>query len=92
MKRLRAPSAHAATSCVSKVMKETLDGLARMKARYLEEYGREEGALPEEHFKLRGSWESVLEGALSVNSGMDACVGLYDDYYDLYVLMGQIED
>ena len=68
------------------------DGLARMKARYLEEYGREEGALPEEHFKLRGSWESVLEGALSVNSGMDACVGLYDDYYDLYVLMGQIED
>ena len=68
------------------------DGLARMKARNLEEYGREEGALPEEHFKLRGSWESVLEGALSVNSGMDACVGLYDDYYDLYVLMGQIED
>ena len=68
------------------------DGLARMKARNLEKYGREEGALPEEHFKLRGSWESVLEGALSVNSGMDACVGLYDDYYDLYVLMGQIED
>ena len=57
-----------------------------MKARYLEEYGREEGVLPEEHFKLRGFWESVLEGALSVNSG------LYDDYYDLYVLMGQIED
>ena len=68
------------------------DGLERMKARNLEKYGREEGALPEEHFKLRGSWESVLEGALSVNSGMDACVGLYDDYYDLYVLMGQIED
>ena len=68
------------------------DGLARMKERNLEKHGHEEGATPEEHFKERGSWESVLEGALSVNSGMDACLGLYDDYYDLYVLMGQIED
>ena len=68
------------------------DGLERMKARNLERYGHEEGALPDEIFAETGSWEAVLEGALSVNSGMDACVGLYDDYYDLYVLMGQIDD
>ena len=49
-------------------------------------------ALPGEIFAETGFWEAGLLGALSVNSGMDACVGLYDDYYDLYFLMGQIED
>jgi len=68
------------------------EGLAKMKARNLEKYGREEGPLPDQLFEEKGSWEAVLVGALSVNSGMDACLGLYDDYYDLYVLMGQIED
>ena len=68
------------------------EGLEAMKARNLEKYGHEEGPLPDELFEQYGSWEMVLEKSFSVNSGMDACLGLYDDYYDLYVLAGQVED
>ncbi|MBO7520108.1 MAG: hypothetical protein J6T73_04950, partial [Clostridia bacterium] len=32
------------------------------------------------------------EKAFSANVGMDACLGLYDDYYDLYVALGQVTD
>lgn len=64
--------------------------LAAAKARNLEQYGHEEGPLPDELYEKYGSWEMVLEKAFSVNSGMDACLGLYDQYYDLYVLAGQI--
>ena len=28
------------------------------------------------------SWETVIAKAFSTNSGMDACLGLYDDYYE----------
>lgn len=68
------------------------EGLEAMKARNLEKYGHEEGPLPDELFEQYGSWEMVLEKSFSVNSGMDACLGLYDDYYDLYVLAGQVHD
>ena len=57
------------------------EGLAAAKARNLEKYGHEEGPLPDELYKQYGSWETVLEKAFSTNSGMDACLGLYDDYY-----------
>ena len=67
-------------------------GLAAAKARNLEKYGHEEGPLPDELYEQYGSWETVLEKAFSVNSGMDACLGLYDDYYELYIMVGQIED
>ena len=67
------------------------DGLATVKARNLEQYGHEEGPTPDELYEKYGSWEMVLEKAFSANSGMDACLGLYDDYYDLYVLAGQLE-
>ena len=30
--------------------------------------------------------------AFSVNAGMDACLGLYDDYYDVYVALGQVQE
>ena len=66
------------------------EGLETMKARNLEKYGHEEGPLPDELFEQYGSWEMVLEKTFSVSSGMDACLGLYDDYYDLYVLAGQV--
>ena len=66
------------------------DGLAAVKARNLDTYGHEEGPLPEELFEKYGSWEKVLEKAFSVNSGMDACLGLYDDYFMLYVASGQV--
>ena len=68
------------------------EGLAAAKARNLEKYGHEEGPLPDELYKQYGSWETVLEKAFSTNSGMDACLGLYDDYYELYVMAGQVED
>ena len=66
------------------------EGMAAIRARNLEKYGHEEGPLPDELYVKYGSWETVLAKAFSVSSGMDACVGLYDDYYDLYVSVGQI--
>ena len=68
------------------------EDLARVKARNLEQYGHEEGPLPEELYEQYGSWEQVIEKAFSVNAGMDACLGLYDEYYELYLTIGQIED
>ena len=67
------------------------EGLAAVKARNLEKYGHEEGPLADELYKQYGSWETVLAKAFSANLGMDACLGLYDDYYPLYVLLGQAE-
>ncbi len=67
------------------------EGLERLKARNLEQYGHEEGPLPEELYEKYGSWTMVIAKALSVNSGMDACLGLYDDYFALYVAVGQVE-
>ena len=70
--------------------KDDPDGLAAAKARNLEEYGHEEGPLPDELFEKYGSWEKVLEKSFALNMGMDACLGLYDDYYDVYVALGQV--
>ena len=70
--------------------KDDPEGLAKMKERNLEKYGHEEGPLPEELYKQYGSWEKVTEKAFSANVGMDACLGLYDDYYFLYVALGQV--
>ena len=66
------------------------EGLAEVKARNLEKYGHEEGPLPEELYEKYGSWERVIEKAFSTNAGMDACLGLYDDYYFLYVAQGDV--
>ena len=66
------------------------EGLAELKARNLEKYGHEEGPLPDELYEKYGSWERVMEKSFSTNAGMDACLGLYDDYYFLYVAMGDV--
>ena len=66
------------------------EGLAALKERNLEKYGHEEGPLPEELFEKYGSWERVMEKAFSTNAGMDACLGLYDNYYFLYVALGDV--
>ncbi len=66
------------------------EGLAALKARNLEKYGHKEGPLPDELYAQYGSWERVLEKAFSPNAGMDACLGLYDDYYFLYVALGDV--
>ena len=70
--------------------KDDPEGLERAKKRNLEEYGDENGGSPEFFYKKYGSWEKVIEKSFSVNSGMDACLGLYDDYYELYIAAGQI--
>lgn len=66
--------------------------LASVKQRNLEKYGHEEGPLPDELYEQYGSWERVIEKAFSANAGMDACLGLYDDYYDIYVILDQFEE
>ena len=66
------------------------EGLAELKARNLEKYGHEEGPLPDELYEKYGSWERVMEKSFSTNAGMDACLGLYDDYYFLYAALGDV--
>ncbi len=66
--------------------------LAAVKKRNLEKYGHEDGPTADELFAQYGSWERVLEEAFSHNSGMDACVGLYDEYYSYYVAFGYVEE
>jgi glucose-1-phosphatase len=62
------------------------EGLELVKKRNLEVYGNENGPTPEFLFEKYGSWEMVLIKALGTNPGMDACLGFYDEYYDLYDL------
>lgn len=66
------------------------EGLAKLKARNLELYGNENGGSPEYFYNRYGSWETVIDKSFSTNSGMDACLGLYDDYFALYVILGQV--
>ena len=66
--------------------------LAVTKASNLEAYGDENGPTADSLYEKYGSWEMVLEKAFSINSGMDACCGLYDDFYYVYVKSGQVED
>lgn len=66
--------------------KDDAEGLARAKASNLENYGNENGGTPEYFYNKYGSWETVIEKALSSNPGMDACLGLYDKYYDTYLI------
>ncbi len=66
--------------------------LAEAKKSNLETYGHEEGPTPDELFEKYGSWTVVLQKAFSSNMGMDACCGLYDEYYWLYIELGYVED
>ncbi len=61
-------------------------GLAKVKKSNLDTYGNEEGPTVESLYAKYGSWQTVLEKALSTNAGMDACLGLYDDMYDIHEL------
>lgn len=59
------------------------EGLAAVKESNLKKYGNENGSTADSLFEKYGSWEIVLEKAFSSNPGMDACLGLYDDSFDL---------
>ena len=72
--------------------KDDPEGLAAAKARNLEKYGHEEGPLADELYAQYGSWQTVLAKAFSTNMGMDACLGLYDDYYSVYVALSLLEE
>ena len=67
------------------------DALAALKESNLERYGHEEGPLADELYEKYGSWETVIEKAFSHNCGVDACLGLYDDYYNYYVDFGYVK-
>ena len=67
------------------------DGLEKLKQSNLENYGHEEGPTPDELFEKYGSWQMVLQKSFSTNMGMDACCGLYDEYYQLYIELGYVE-
>lgn len=57
-------------------------GLEKVKKSNLETYGNENGPTPESLFEKYGSWETVIIKSFSSNSGMDACLGLYDIQYE----------
>ena len=58
------------------------EGLERVKQSNLETY--------EQLYEKYGSWQTVLEKALSTNAGMDACLGFYDENYDSYDIMDRV--
>ena len=60
------------------------EGLKLVKESNLQTFGQEEGPTPDQLYEKYGSWQTVIEKALSSNPGMDACLGLYDEYYDTY--------
>jgi len=66
--------------------KDDPEGLAKVKQSNLETYGHEEGPDADDLFAKYGSWQTVMEKALSTNAGMDACLGFYDEYYFTYGL------
>ena len=73
------------------VYKDDPEGLAQVKQSNLDTYGHEDGPTPDELFEKYGSWTVVLQKAFSPNMGMDACCGLYDEYYWLYIELGYVE-
>ena len=64
--------------------KDDPEGLEKLKQSNLAKYGNENGPTPEYLYDKYGSWEIVLEKAYEANPGADACLGLYDMYYDTY--------
>ena len=66
--------------------KDDPEGLEKLKQSNLAKYGNENGPTPEYLYDRYGSWEAVLDKAYEANPGADACLGLYDMYYDTYDL------
>ncbi|MBR5376239.1 MAG: hypothetical protein IK139_03065 [Lachnospiraceae bacterium] len=64
-------------------------GLEKVKKSNLKTYGNEEGPTADSLYNKYGSWEMVLQKAFSTNHGMDACLGLYDDNYFKYQVLGE---
>ena len=71
--------------------KDDPEGLKNLKESNLKTYGNENGPTPDSLFEKYGSWTAVMQKAFSPNLGMDACCGLYDEYYWLYIELGYVE-
>ena len=69
--------------------KDDPEGLEKTKKSNLETFGDENGGSPDYFYAKYGSWETVIEKALSVNPGADAILGLYDMFYDTYFITPQ---
>ena len=67
------------------------EGLEKVKQSNLETYGHEDGPTADELFEKYGSWQLVIQKSFSAHLGMDACCGLYDEYYSLYIELGYID-
>ena len=71
--------------------KDDPEALAKTRSSNLKTYGNEEGPTADSLYEKYGSWTTVMQKAFSPNMGMDACCGLYDEYYDLYRELGLVE-
>lgn len=71
--------------------KDDPEGLAKLRESNLKTYGNEDGPTPESLFEKYGSWTEVLQKSFATNMGMDACCGLYDEMYPLYIELGYVE-
>lgn len=70
--------------------KDDPEGLEKVKKSNLETYGNENGPTPDYLYAKYGSWETVILKSFSSNSGMDACLGLYDEQYEHNMLTNAI--
>ncbi len=68
------------------------EGLEKVKKSNLDTYGNENGPTADSLFNKYGSWEKVLMKSFSSNSGMDACLGLYDQQYEHNLLSGTVSE
>ena len=72
--------------------KDDPEGLEKVKQSNLDTYGHEDGPTPDELYEKYGSWTLVIQKSFSANMGMDACCGLYDEYYQLYIELGYVDE
>ncbi|MBQ6153165.1 MAG: hypothetical protein IJJ15_05415 [Ruminococcus sp.] len=66
--------------------KDDPEGLEKLKESNLATFGNENGGTPDYFYQKYGSWETVIEKSFSTNEGADAILGLYDKYYDTYII------
>ena len=72
--------------------KDDPEGLEKLKESNLKTFGNENGGTPDYFYQKYGSWETVIEKAFSANAGADAILGLYDKYYDTYIISGDTNE
>jgi hypothetical protein len=80
------PELVAATQEERRAYHESMDSMTDILYRI-----HEDGPTPDDLYEKYGSWTTVLQKAFSPNLGMDACCGLYDEYYWLYIELGYAE-